>query len=105
MVDGRKDFLAPAIFTPEVVKAFHEKCQGFGQHNDGTPTPPSMGYRWGRGEPIWERGQRRAIRIEEALKIRPLLLVVGLLPAFAFADSPEHGHSSLSKANSLASRN
>ena len=45
MVDGRKGFLAPAIFTPDVVKQFHDQCDGFQQHNGGTPIPPCMGYR------------------------------------------------------------
>jgi hypothetical protein len=34
-MDGRRNFLAPAIFTPEVVKAFHQQCQGFKGSNDG----------------------------------------------------------------------
>jgi hypothetical protein len=47
MIDGRKNFLAPVIFTPEVVKAFHKQCEGFKESNDGTPIPPCMGYRIG----------------------------------------------------------
>jgi hypothetical protein len=50
MVDGKKAFLAPAIFTPEVVKAFHKQCRGLREHNDGTPIPPCMGYRIGAEE-------------------------------------------------------
>jgi hypothetical protein len=50
MIDGRKGFLAPAIFTPEVVKAFHKQCEGFKSSNDGTPIPPCMGYRIGADE-------------------------------------------------------
>jgi hypothetical protein len=50
MIDGRKGFLAPAIFTPEVVKAFHKQCRGFRGSNDGTPIPPCMGYRIGAEE-------------------------------------------------------
>jgi hypothetical protein len=50
MSDGKKGFLAPAIFTPEVVKAFHKQCQGFKGSNDGTPIPPCMGYRIGAEE-------------------------------------------------------
>src|SRR5262245_50948015 len=50
MIDGRKGFLAPAIFTPEVVMAFHMQCQGFKGSNDGTPIPPCMGYRIGADE-------------------------------------------------------
>jgi hypothetical protein len=50
MIDGKKGFLAPAIFTPEVVEAFHKQCQGFQGSNDGTPIPPRMGYRIGADE-------------------------------------------------------
>jgi hypothetical protein len=50
MIDGRKGFLAPAIFTPEVIKAFHKQCQEFKGSNDGTPIPPCMGYRIGAEE-------------------------------------------------------
>jgi hypothetical protein len=50
MIDGRKGFLAPAIFTPEVVKAFHKQCRGFKESNDGRPIPPCMGYRIGADE-------------------------------------------------------
>jgi hypothetical protein len=50
MIDGRKGFLAPAIFTPEVVRAFHEQCHGFRESNDGRPIPPCMGYRIGADE-------------------------------------------------------
>jgi Zn-dependent protease len=45
MVDGTEGFLAPAIFTPAVVKAFHKQCRGFRDSNDGKPIPPCMGYR------------------------------------------------------------
>jgi hypothetical protein len=50
MIDGRRGFFAPTIFTPEVVKAFHKQCQGFRDSNDGTPIPPCMGYRLGAEE-------------------------------------------------------
>jgi hypothetical protein len=50
MVDGKKGFLTPAIFTPEIVRAFHMQCQGFTGSNDGTPIPPCMGYRIGAEE-------------------------------------------------------
>ena len=50
MIDGKKGFVAPAIFTPEIVKAFHEKCNGFQEHNGGTAIPPCMGYRIGAEE-------------------------------------------------------
>jgi hypothetical protein len=49
-VDGQENFLAPAIFTPEVVKKFHEQCGGFRWVNDGKATPPCMGYRIGAEE-------------------------------------------------------
>jgi hypothetical protein len=50
MIDGRKGFLAPAIFTPAVVMAFHKQCGGFKGSNDGKPIPPCMGYRVGAEE-------------------------------------------------------
>jgi hypothetical protein len=50
MVDGIKGFLAPAIFTPKVVQRFHDRCQGFREHNSGTSIPPYMGYRLGAEE-------------------------------------------------------
>jgi hypothetical protein len=50
MVDGKKSFLAPAIFTPEIAKAFHEKCGGFRDLNGDTPIPPYRGYRVGAEE-------------------------------------------------------
>ncbi len=45
MVDGKKGFLAPAIFASEVVQRFHDRCHGFPEYNDGIPIPPCMGYR------------------------------------------------------------
>jgi hypothetical protein len=50
MVEGRRGFLAPAIFTPGVVRAFHRQCRGFRDSNDGTAIPPCMGYRLGAEE-------------------------------------------------------
>jgi hypothetical protein len=44
MVDGKKGFLAPSIFTAQVVQKFHDQCHSFREHNDGTPMPPCMGY-------------------------------------------------------------
>jgi hypothetical protein len=61
MIDGRKGFLAPAIFTPEVVKAFHEQCQGFQGSNDGTPLPPCMGYRIGADENPFGSGAKEEL--------------------------------------------
>ncbi len=43
-VDRKRNFLAPAIFTPEVVRQFHVKWGGFGRDGE-TPMPPYMGYR------------------------------------------------------------
>jgi hypothetical protein len=50
MVDGRKDFLAPAIFATKIVREFHDKCDGFRERNSGTPIPPCMGHRIGAKE-------------------------------------------------------
>lgn len=50
MVDGKNDFLAPAIFDPKIVKDFHEKCDGFRWSNGGKAIPPCMGYRIGAKE-------------------------------------------------------
>jgi hypothetical protein len=50
MIDGKKRFLAPAIFATEVVAAFHKQCQGFKGSNDGATVPPCMGYRIGADE-------------------------------------------------------
>jgi hypothetical protein len=44
MVDGKSGFLAPAIFTTEVVKQFHDQCNGFKEGNDGNKLPPCMGW-------------------------------------------------------------
>jgi hypothetical protein len=49
MVDGKQGFLAPAIFSPEVVRQFHAKWAGFGRCG-GTPMPACMGYRIGAEE-------------------------------------------------------
>ncbi len=43
MIDGKKCFFAPAIFSREVVKGFRAQCQGLKESNDGTPIPPCMG--------------------------------------------------------------
>jgi hypothetical protein len=45
MVDGKKWFLASAIFSAEIVKGFYDRCHGFREHDGGTPIPPCMGYR------------------------------------------------------------
>jgi hypothetical protein len=43
-VDGRQDFLAPAIFTTDVARLFHAKWSDFGPDGD-TRMPPCIGYR------------------------------------------------------------
>jgi hypothetical protein len=45
MFEGRRDFLAPAIFTPEIANDFHDRCRGFREHNGGSSLPPCLGYR------------------------------------------------------------
>jgi hypothetical protein len=61
MIDGKKGFLAPAIFTPEIVKAFHEQCQGFRQHSGETGVPPCMGYRIGAEENPFGTGAKEEL--------------------------------------------
>lgn len=50
MVDGKQGFLAPAIFTSDVVKAFHAQCDAFQWANDGQAIPACMGFRLGADE-------------------------------------------------------
>jgi len=50
MADGKKHFLAPAIFDQNVVIDFYEKCDGFRWSNDGERIPPCMGYHIGAEE-------------------------------------------------------
>jgi hypothetical protein len=50
MIDGRKGFFAPAIFTPDIDKSFHAQCRGFRQSNGDMAIPPCMGYRIGAEE-------------------------------------------------------
>jgi hypothetical protein len=45
MVDGRKGFLAPAIFDTKIVKDFHGQCDGFKWSNGDMAIPACMGYR------------------------------------------------------------
>jgi hypothetical protein len=61
MIDGHKGFLAPAIFTPEVVKAFDKQCNGFKESNDGTPIPVCMGYRIGVDENPFGSGAKEEL--------------------------------------------
>jgi hypothetical protein len=42
-IDGRQDFLAPAIFTTDVVRQFHAKWGNFGRDGD-TRIMPCIGY-------------------------------------------------------------
>jgi hypothetical protein len=44
MFDGKKGFLAPAIFTPDIADEFHDRCRGFREHNGGSPIPPCLGH-------------------------------------------------------------
>ena len=48
-------FMAPAIFTPAIVQAFHDKWGGFGYdgadaNSPGTPIPACMGYKLSAAE-------------------------------------------------------
>ena len=61
MVDGKKGFQAPAIFTPEIVQKFHDQCDGFRWSNDGTPIPPCMGYRIGAEENPFGTGAKERL--------------------------------------------
>jgi len=61
MVDGKKGFLAPAIFAPEIVKAFHERCNGFREYNGGDAIPPCMGYRIGSEENPFGTGAKEQL--------------------------------------------
>jgi hypothetical protein len=61
MIDGKKGFLAPAIFTSEIVKAFHKQCRGFRECNDGMPIPPCMGYRIGAEENPFGMGAKEEL--------------------------------------------
>jgi len=56
MVDGRKGFLAPAIFTPKIVKGFHDRC-----HDGPTPIPPCMGYRLRADENPFDTGSQERL--------------------------------------------
>jgi hypothetical protein len=61
MIDGKKGFFAPAIFTSEVVKAFHKQCQGFKWASNATPLPPCMGYRIGAEENPFGTGAKEEL--------------------------------------------
>jgi hypothetical protein len=60
MVEGRNGFLAPGMFSPDVVKDFHAKWGGFGK-DDGTPMPPCMGYRIGAEENPFGTGAKEQL--------------------------------------------
>jgi len=47
--DGR-DFMAPAVFTPDIVRRFHAKWDRRRGSDAGVPMPPCMGYRLGARE-------------------------------------------------------
>jgi hypothetical protein len=61
MINGKKGFLAPAIFTPEIVKAFHEKCNGFKGSSGGTAIPPCMGWQLGADENPFGSGAKERL--------------------------------------------
>ena len=61
MIDGRKGFLAPAIFAPEVVKAFHDKCNSFKESNGGTGIPPCMGWQLSPEENPFGTGEKKEL--------------------------------------------
>jgi hypothetical protein len=60
MTEGKNGFLAPAIFTPEVVRQFHTKWDGFGRDGD-TPMPPCMGYRIFAEENSFDMGAKERL--------------------------------------------
>lgn len=61
MVDGKRGFLAPAIFTPDIAKQFHDQCDGFRWINDGKAIPPCMGYRIGNEENPFGSGAKERL--------------------------------------------
>ena len=58
MIDGKKGFLARAIFTPEIAEAFHKQCR---QHSGETAIPPCMGYRIGAEENPFGTGAKEVL--------------------------------------------
>jgi hypothetical protein len=60
MVEGRNGFLAPAIFSPAVVRQFHAKWGEFGK-DQGTPMPPCIGYRIGAEENPFGTGPKERL--------------------------------------------
>jgi hypothetical protein len=61
MIDGRRGFFAPAIFSREVAKAFQEQCNGFKECNDGNAIPPCLGYRIGAEENPFGTGAKEEL--------------------------------------------
>ncbi len=58
MRDGTRVFLAPSLFTSEIVKAFHDSCNGFREHQWGSRDSCVHGLpHWGRGKSVWDRGE------------------------------------------------
>jgi len=45
MIDGKRGFFAPAIFSDEIVRQFHDRAGGFKEFNQGGPLPACMGYK------------------------------------------------------------
>jgi hypothetical protein len=58
MIDGKKGFFAPAIFSTKIVKDFHDQCDGFKWSNSGKPLPACMGYRIGAEENLFGSGAK-----------------------------------------------
>ena len=59
-MEGKNGFFAPAIFSPDVVRQFHSKWDGFGR-DDGTPMPPCMGYRISADENPFGSGEKERL--------------------------------------------
>jgi hypothetical protein len=60
-IDGRQGFCAPAIFTADVVKEFHARCDGFRQANGGAEIPPCMRHRVRDGENPFGTGAKEGM--------------------------------------------
>jgi len=61
MGDGRGGFLAPAIFTPKIVEAFHEKCNEYKDYNGSTAIPPCMGWQLSADENPFGTGAKEKL--------------------------------------------
>ena len=45
MIDGKRGFFAPAIFSDEIVRQFYDRTGGFKEFNQGGQLPACMGYK------------------------------------------------------------